>query len=140
MNINKTELIENITRSISETEKRRLVKRKNIGHKKTETQTRYLTTEITYTNPKPLNEEEMKQSRLKIKHLVEVDVNRTKIIEKKNSIESILYNRKDWLESDSSKNFFNESEYEITKLIKEKEIKRLTEEINDNKSKYKNIK
>jgi hypothetical protein len=61
----------------------------------------------------------MKQSRLKIKHLVEVDVNRTKIIEKKNSIESILYNRKDWLESDSSKNFFNESEYEITKLYLE---------------------
>ena len=119
INVNKTELIENITRSISETEKRRLIKRKNIGHKKTETQTRYLTTEITYTNPKPLNDEEMKQSKLKMKHLVEVDLNRTKIIEKKNSIESILYNRKDWLESDSSRNFFNESEYEITKLYLE---------------------
>ena len=89
----------NNTLYITTTEKTRLNNLKKIGHRKDEENQINLKIKETFLlYPKPMNETQIKNSVNKIKRLIEVDTNRTKLIEKRNKLEALIFEREQYLE------------------------------------------
>ena len=98
-----------ITTELKET----LLKKKRIGEKKEFTEEIDLNVKEIYTSlPKPLTKKQIREGKEKLKHFEEVDLNRTKLIERKNTFESLLYSQKEWIENPMAKNFSLEKELE----------------------------
>ena len=98
-----------ITTELKET----LLNKKKIGEKKVFTEEIDLKVKEIYTSfPKPLTKKQIRDAKNKLKHLEEVDLNRTKLIERKNTFESLIYSQKEWLSNPMSKNFLLENEFE----------------------------
>ena len=100
----------NMSNIISESDKKFLLKKKLVGEKKVHTIKHPLKVNVTYTYPKPLSEEKIIELRHNIQRLIEIDENRIKMIEKRNAIESLLYNRKEWLSSESAERYSTKDE------------------------------
>ena len=80
--------------------------RLKIGEQKNETITEYLSVIPIYTSiPFPFNYTQIYESKQKIKRFEEIDRNRTKLIEKRNILESLIYERKEFLEKDLNKKY-----------------------------------
>ena len=91
-----------ITNSYSSNLKLRL----KIGDQKNETVQENLSVNPIYTSiPIPFNYTQIYESKLKIRRLEEIDKNRTKLIEKRNILESLIYERKEWFEKDLNKKY-----------------------------------
>jgi hypoxia up-regulated 1 len=114
----------NNTLYITTEEKKRLKNLKKIGHKKDEEEKIYLDIkEIHLISPKPMNETQIQNSRKKLSRFIEVDTNRTKLIEKKNKLEILIFQRKEWLENENSKPYLKPDEFEnSTKFINNKSL------------------
>ncbi|MCQ2816346.1 MAG: Hsp70 family protein [archaeon] len=110
-------------KTITEHERDMLLMKKRIGEKKDNTVKKYLTVDQQFTLPRPLNYSEMSNLRKIIRKFYDIDKNRTKLIEAKNTMESLIYTYKEWLQSNQSKLFANKTEYENT----EKFIKNISE-------------
>ena len=103
----------NNTLYLLDSQKEILKKLKKIGHKKEEEIPIYLDVkEIHLLSPKPMNYTQIDESRKKIRNLLEIDKNRTKLIEKRNSLEALIYNRKEWLDSEYAKTYLRPGEIE----------------------------
>ena len=100
----------NMSNIISESDKKFLLKKKLVGEKKVHTIKHPLKVNATYTYPKPLSEEKIIQLRHNIQRLIEIDENRIKKIEKRNTIESLLYNRREWLNSEAAERYSTKEE------------------------------
>ena len=108
----------NDTLYITEDLKETLLKKLKIGEKKVYTEEIDLNVKEVYTSlPKALSKEQIRHSKNKLKHFEEVDLNRTKLIEKKNTFESLIYSHKEWIENPNSKNFSLENEFEESLLF-----------------------
>ena len=103
----------NNTLYITFEEKKRLKNLKKIGHKKDEEERIYLDIkEIHLISPKPMNVTQIQNSRKKLARFIEVDTNRTKLIEKKNKLEIQIFQKKEWLENEHSKPYLKPEELE----------------------------
>ena len=103
----------NNTLYITTTEKTRLNNLKKIGHRKDEENQINLKIKETFLlYPKPMNETQIKNSVNKIKRLIEVDTNRTKLIEKRNKLEALIFERKQYLEKDLTQPYLKPEEKE----------------------------
>ena len=103
----------NNTLYITTEEKKRLNNLKKIGHKKDEEEKIYLEVkEYHLISPKPMNETQISNSRKKLSRFIEIDTNRTKLIEKKNKLEILIFSRKEWLENEHSKIYLKPGELE----------------------------
>ena len=103
----------NNTLYMLDSQKKALKKLKKIGHKKDEEIPIYLTVKETHLlSPKPMNYTQIEKSRKKIANLLEIDKNRTKLIEERNNLEALIYNRKEWLESEYAKVYLKPGEIE----------------------------
>ena len=101
----------NNTLYITTDEKNRLKNLKKIGKKKDEERTIYLDIKENYLlYPKPMNETQISNSKNKIKKLIEIDKNRTKLIEQRNKLEALIFSRKEWLDSEHSKRYLKPGE------------------------------
>ncbi len=140
----------NNTLYITTKEKERLNKLKLVGSKKEEELTIDLfVKEKHLLLPKPMNSTQINNSREKISRFIEIDKNRTKLIEKRNILEALIYNRKEWLEGEYSKIYgkpgeinnstefiankslwFEDEGYTATYEILEKVIKNITKHFN----------
>ena len=81
---------------------------KKIGHKKDEEEKIYLEIkEIHLISPKPMNES----------RFIEIDTNRTKLIEKKNKLEILIFQRKEWLENENYKTYLKPEELENSTIF-----------------------
>ena len=108
----------NNTLYITTEEKRRLKNLKKIGQRKDEEEKIYLEIkEYHLISPKPMNESQILKSRQKLERFIEVDTNRTKIIEKKNKLEILIFQRKEWLESEHSKPYLKPGELENSTIF-----------------------
>ena len=86
---------------------------KKIGQKKDEEEKIYLKIkEFHLLSPKPMNDTQIQKARKKLERFIEIDTNRTKLIEKKNKLEILIFQRKEWLESDHSKPYLKPGELE----------------------------
>jgi len=114
----------NNTLYITTEEKKRLKNLKKIGQKKEEEERIYLDIkEIHLISPKPMNETQIQNSRKKLSRFIEVDTNRTKIIEQKNKLEILIFQRKEWLENENSKPYLKPEEFEnSTNFINNKSL------------------
>ena len=103
----------NNTLYITTNEKTRLKNLKKIGKKKDDEETIYLKIKENHLlYPKPMNETQISNSLKQIKKLIEIDKNRTKLIEQKNKLEALIFSRKEWLDSDHSKRYLKPGEIE----------------------------
>ena len=103
----------NNTLYITTSEKTRLKNLKKIGKKKEDEETIYLKIKETHLlYPKPMNETQISNSRKKIEKLIEIDKNRTKLIEERNKLEALIFSRKEWLDSEHSKVYLKPGEIE----------------------------
>ena len=103
----------NNTLYITTNEKTRLKNLKKIGEKKDDEETIYLKIKENHLlYPKPMNETQISNSLKQIKKLIEIDKNRTKLIEQKNKLEALIFSRKEWLDSDHSKRYLKPGEIE----------------------------
>ena len=136
----------NNTLYITTNEKTRLKNLKKIGKKKDDEETIYLNIKENHLlYPKPMNETQISNSLKQIKKLIEIDKNRTKLIEQKNKLEALIFSRKEWLDSEHSKRYlkpgeienatvyinnksewYDEDGYAATFDVLEKEIKNIT--------------
>ena len=108
----------NNTLYITTEEKRRLKNLKKIGQRKDEEEKIYLEIkEYHLISPKPMNESQILKSRQKLERFIEIDTNRTKIIEKKNKLEILIFQRKEWLESEHSKPYLKPGELENSTIF-----------------------
>ena len=109
---------------ITTDEKKRLKNLKKIGQRKDEEEKIYLDIkEIHLLSPKPMNETQIRNSRKKLERFIEIDTNRTKLIEKKNKLEILIFQRKEWLENDRSKPYLKPGELEnATDFISNKSL------------------
>ena len=114
----------NNTLYITTDEKKRLKNLKKIGQRKDEEEKIYLDIkEIHLLSPKPMNETQIRNSRKKLERFIEIDTNRTKLIEKKNKLEILIFQRKEWLENDRSKPYLKPGELEnATDFISNKSL------------------
>ena len=103
----------NNTLYITTKEQTRLKNLKKIGHKKEEEEKIYLKIKETHLlSPKPMNETQIQNSKKKIKRLIEIDTNRTKLIEKRNILEALIFNRKEYLDGKYAKIYLKPEEIE----------------------------
>ena len=103
----------NNTLYITTKEQTRLKNLKKIGQKKDEEETIYLNIkDIHLLSPKPMNETQIQNSIKKIKRLKEIDTNRTKLIEKRNKLEALIFNRKEYLDGEYAKIYLKPEEIE----------------------------
>ena len=101
----------NNTLYITTDEKRRLNNLKKIGKKTDEERTIYLKIKENHLQyPKPMNETQISNSLKKIKKFIEIDKNRTKLIEQRNKLEALIFSRKEWLDSQHSKIYLKPGE------------------------------
>ena len=108
----------NNTLYITIEEKKRLKNLKKIGHKKDEEEKIYLEIkEIHLISPKPMNETQIQKSRKKLSRFIEIDTNRTKLIEKKNKLEILIFQRKEWLENENYKTYLKPEELENSTIF-----------------------
>ena len=83
---------------ITTTAKRRLINSKKIGKKKEgEIRINLNIKETHLLSPKPMNEVQIQNSINKIKRIVEVDANRTKLNEKRNQLETLILDKKEYI-------------------------------------------
>ncbi len=103
----------NNTLYITTKEETRLKNMKKIGKKIDEEATINLKIkDIHLLFPKPMNETQIKNSINKIKRLIEIDTNRTKLIEKKNKLEALIFSRKEYLDGKYAKIYLRPQEIE----------------------------
>ena len=108
----------NNTLYITNDEKRRLKNLKKIGQKKDEEKTINLKIKENHLIfPKPMNESQISGSRKKINRFIEIDKNRTKLIEQKNKLEALIFSRKEWLDSEHSKRYLRPGEIENSTIF-----------------------
>ena len=83
---------------ITTTAKKRLIKSKKVGKKKEgEIRIDLNIKETHLLSPKPMNEAQIQNSINKIKRLVEVDSNRIKLNEKRNQLETLILDKKEYI-------------------------------------------
>ena len=103
----------NNTLYITKKEETRLKNLKKIGHKKDEEETIYLKIkDIHLQYPNPMNETQIQNSIKKIKRFIEIDTNRSKLIEKRNELEALIFNRKEYLDGKYAKIYLKPGEIE----------------------------
>ena len=105
----------NNTLYITNDEKRRLKNRKKIGNKREEEE--FINLEIKENHliyPKPMNVTQIKKSIERIKRFIEIDKNRTKLIEMRNQLEALIFQRKEWLEHKYINEYLKPGELENT--------------------------
>ena len=108
----------NNTLYITTEEKKRLKNLKKIGKKKDEEETINLDIKENHLIfPKPMNETQISESRKKINRFIEIDKNRTKLIEQKNKLEALIFSRKEWLDSERSKQYLKPGELENSTIF-----------------------
>lgn len=78
--------------------------KKDIGKKRTQELKRELTVEVEYIGVQPMNATQIQESRKKLDALDEFDKLRIKTMDARNSLESEIYKRREWLENENSKN------------------------------------
>ena len=84
---------------------------KKIGQKKEEEEKIFLKIKETHLlYPKPMNQTQIQNSIKKIKRLIEIDTNRTKLIEKRNVLEALIFNRKEYLDGKYAKIYLKPEE------------------------------
>ena len=64
-----------------------------------------------------MNETQISESRKKINRFIEIDKNRTKLIEQKNKLEALIFSRKEWLDSERSKQYLKPGELENSTIF-----------------------
>jgi hypoxia up-regulated 1 len=108
----------NNTLYITTEEKKRLKNLKKIGQKKDEEKTIYLDIKENHLiYPHPMNETQVSQSLKKIKRFIEIDKNRTKLIEQKNKLEALIFSRKEWLDSEHAKRYLKPGELDNSTIF-----------------------
>ena len=108
----------NNTLYITTDEKYRLNNLKKIGKKKDEERKIYLDIKENHLiNPKPMNDTQVSKSRDKIKRLIEIDKNRTKLEEQRNKLEALIFSRKEWLDSEHAKRYLKTGEIENSTIF-----------------------
>jgi len=101
----------NNTLYITTEEKKRLNNMKKIGKIKDEIETIDLKVKENHLlYPKPMNETQIINSVKRIKRYIEIDTNRTKLIEQKNKLEALIFQRKEWLDSEHAKRYLKPGE------------------------------
>jgi len=108
----------NNTLYITTEEKKRLNNMKKIGKKKDEIETIDLTVKENHLlYPKPMNETQISNSVKRIKRYIEIDTNRTKLIEQKNKLEALIFQRKEWLDSEHAKRYLKPGEIDNSTIF-----------------------
>ena len=64
-----------------------------------------------------MNETQISKSLKKIKRFIEIDKNRTKLIEQKNKLEALIFSRKEWLDSEHAKRYLKPGELENSTIF-----------------------
>lgn len=101
----------NNTLYITTEEKKRLNNMKKIGKIKDEIEIIDLKVKENHLlYPKPMNETQISNSVKRIKRYIEIDTNRTKLIEQKNKLEALIFQRKEWLDSEHAKRYLKPGE------------------------------
>jgi hypothetical protein len=91
---------------------------KKIGQKKDDEKTIYLDIKENHLiYPHPMNETQVSQSLKKIKRFIEIDKNRTKLIEQKNKLEALIFSRKEWLDSEHAKRYLKPGELDNSTIF-----------------------
>lgn len=98
-------------------ELKELLKRKKIGTSKIKENKIRLKLEINHSSPMPLTQDQILESKKKIQRYEDIDNNRIKVIEVKNSLESTIYSTKNFLESEHAKLFGKEDELKATEEL-----------------------
>ena len=108
----------NNTLYITTEEKNRLNNMKKIGKKKDEIETIDLKVKENHLlYPKPMNETQISNSVKRIKRYIEIDTNRTKLIEQKNKLEALIFQRKEWLDSEHAKRYLKPGEIDNSTIF-----------------------
>ena len=108
----------NNTLYITTEEKKRLNNMKKIGKKKDEIETIDLKVKENHLlYPKPMNETQISNSVKRIKRYIEIDTNRTKLIEQKNKLEALIFSRKEWLDSEHAKRYLKPGELDNSTIF-----------------------
>lgn len=88
------------SQNMTDAKRRTLVNmKKDVGKKKTQEQKVEMNIVTEYSLPRPLTNEEIVQSKLKLDKIDQMDLNRIKTMEKRNSLETLIYAKKEWLDS-----------------------------------------
>jgi hypothetical protein len=94
--------------------------KKEIGKKRTQNINKELQVEVEYVGVKPLTKEQIEASRKKLDDLDAFDALRIKTMDSRNNLESEIYRRREWLDSNNNKRFVKEEELEsVLNLLSE---------------------
>jgi hypoxia up-regulated 1 len=105
----------------TESVKHILKMKKEVGKTKKQETKKELNVTVEYTSPLPLTTEQIKESKLKLDKIDEIDSNRIMTMDKRNTLEALIYEKKEWLETNASKKYSKQEEL-VNATISIKEI------------------
>ncbi len=98
-------------KNMTESAKKVLIKmRRDVGNKQTRENKIELGISIEEHLVKPLDADQMKEAKIKLDKFDEIDRNRIKTMETRNALESKIYAKTEWLDSDKSKMYAKDAE------------------------------
>jgi hypoxia up-regulated 1 len=104
------EELKNPSKNMTDGEKMVLKMKKDVGKKRTQEMKKDLVVETEYTIPKPMTAENIAEAKKKLDYLDEIDRDRIKMHERRNSLETLIYAKKEWIESKNSKVYGKDDE------------------------------
>jgi molecular chaperone DnaK (HSP70) len=100
------------TANLTDAQKHALQMKKEVGKEKKHEVKKDLSITVEYSDPKPLTQKEIEESKVKLDKFDQIDEDRIKTMEKRNSLEAMIYSKKEWMESEESKKYSKENELE----------------------------
>jgi hypoxia up-regulated 1 len=89
--------------------------KKDVGKKRTQEIKKDLTVEVEWSSPRPLTKSELALSKQKLNTLDELDKQRIQTMEKRNSLETMIYAKKEWIDTEQAKIYGKEEELETAR-------------------------
>ena len=100
------------TANLTEAQKSALQMKKEVGKEKKQEVKKDLSIDVEYSDPKPLTQTQIEEAKAKLNKFDQIDEDRIKTMEKRNSLEAMIYSKKEWMESDESKKYSKDNELE----------------------------
>lgn len=101
------------TGNLTDTQKQMLATKKEVGKEKKQEIKKKLKVEVINTYPHPLTQKQIEEARLKLDNFDQIDADRIKTMEKRNSLEALIYSKKEWMDSEASKKYSKDNELEV---------------------------
>lgn len=103
--------------NLTDIQKHQLEMKRDIGKERKNEIKKDLEVSVEYSDPQPLTSQQIDEAKLKLDKFDQIDLDRIRTMEKRNSLESLIYAKKEWFETEESKKYSKDNELDIAAAV-----------------------